>query len=250
MRGAARLGGTRSRASHGHAHAHANGHAHVDTFVSCRYSYKGQIQAVHWNVAQLASALLAAELIEQSAAQELVNAFPEQVLQRMHDGFNAKIGLPGAEEAPELQTELLQLMYDSKADFNNMFRALCGVSHEAEVAEVPPAVAAALGEELTPERSEAWREWFAKWRAAAVAGGVGDAERQAAQRAVNPAYIPRQHLLQHAINDAEKGDYKELEDLMAALKTPFEERPGAERFAEPPPADMIKPGISMLSCSS
>jgi serine/tyrosine/threonine adenylyltransferase len=97
---------------------------------------------------------------------------------------------------------------------------------------------------------QAWLAWFAKWRSAVAAGGASDAERQAAQRTVNPAYVPRQHLLQRAINDAEKGDYAELEALMAALKAPFEEQPGMERFAEPPPPEMIRPGISMLSCSS
>jgi uncharacterized protein YdiU (UPF0061 family) len=118
----------------------------------CRYCYKGQIQAAHWNVAQLASALLAADLIEHDAAQEAVNAFPEQVLKLMNNGFAAKIGLKEYDEA--VVTELLQLMYDSKADFTNTFRALCGLSHEREVAEVPPSVLAALGEELSAEQSE------------------------------------------------------------------------------------------------
>jgi uncharacterized protein YdiU (UPF0061 family) len=91
----------------------------------CRYCYKGQIQAAHWNVAQLASALLAANLIEHDAAQEAVNAFPEQVLKLMNNGFAAKSGLKEYDEA--VVTELLQLMYDSKADFTNTFRALCGL---------------------------------------------------------------------------------------------------------------------------
>ena len=80
--------------------------------------------------------------------------------------------------------------------------------------------------------------------------GKSDAERQAAQQAVNPAYILRQHLLQYAIDAAEKGEYTELNTLMDCLRTPFTEKQGRAKYAQPPPEEMVKPGICQLSCSS
>ncbi len=50
------------------------------------------------------------------------------------------------------------------------------------------------------------------------ADGRPDAERQSAQRACCPRFVPRQHLLQWAIDAAEAGDYSELEALVEVLE--------------------------------
>ena len=44
--------------------------------------------------------------------------------------------------------------------------------------------------------------------------GLDDAERKAAQDSVNPKFVPRQHLLQYAVEGAEAGDPSELNALM------------------------------------
>ena len=46
------------------------------------------------------------------------------------------------------------------------------------------------------------------------ADGRTDAERRALQDAVNPKFVPRQHLLQYAVEGAEVGDSTELNALM------------------------------------
>jgi len=93
---------------------------------------------------------------------------------------------------------------------------------------------------------QAWEAWLSKWKAALQQQATPESERIASQNLVNPAYVPRQHLLQYAIEDAEKGDYAELHRLLAVLQTPFEEQAGAERYSSPPPPGMV----IMLSCSS
>lgn len=95
-----------------------------------------------------------------------------------------------------------------------------------------------------------WLAWLNRWRAALEAAGVSDSARREVQEKVNPVYVPRQHLLQIAIDAANKGDYSELEQLVAILRTPYTEQEGMDRFASKPPEEMVKPGISMLSCSS
>ncbi|PNG98980.1 hypothetical protein TSOC_015249, partial [Tetrabaena socialis] len=84
------------------------------------------------------------------------------------------------------------------------------------------------------------------------ADGRPEAERQAAQRRACPKFVPRQHLLQWAIDAAEKGDYSELEALMAVLERPYDEQPEAPaKYSSRPPAEMAnKAGICRLSCSS
>ena len=80
--------------------------------------------------------------------------------------------------------------------------------------------------------------------------GLEDSARKAAMDAVNPVYILRNYLCQVAIEAAERGDFEETRRLLGVLQRPFEEQPGCEAYAAPPPAWASKPGVCMLSCSS
>ena len=53
-------------------------------------------------------------------------------------------------------------------------------------------------------------------------------------RRVNPLYIPRNHLVEAALNAAiERGDFAPFEALLAAVSHPFDEQPGFERYTQP-----------------
>ena len=68
-----------------------------------------------------------------------------------------------------------------------------------------------------------------------------------AMRAINPAYILRQHLAQIAINKAQEGDFSEINRLQECLAKPFTERPDFADYAQLPP-DWAK--TLEVSCSS
>jgi uncharacterized protein YdiU (UPF0061 family) len=48
-------------------------------------------------------------------------------------------------------------------------------------------------------------------------------------------YVPRNHLVEEALDAATAGDLGPFEALLDAVTRPFEERPGRERFAHPAP---------------
>ena len=52
---------------------------------------------------------------------------------------------------------------------------------------------------------------------------------------VNPAYVPRNHLVEEALDAATKGDLEPLRLLLEAVTDPYNERPGVERYAEAAP---------------
>ena len=52
---------------------------------------------------------------------------------------------------------------------------------------------------------------------------------------VNPVYVPRNHLVEEALEAATAGDLAPFEMMLDVVTNPFDERPGAERFAEPAP---------------
>jgi uncharacterized protein YdiU (UPF0061 family) len=47
---------------------------------------------------------------------------------------------------------------------------------------------------------------------------------------VNPAYIPRNHLVEEALSAATGGNLAPLQQLLEAVSEPFTERPGLERY--------------------
>ena len=63
----------------------------------------------------------------------------------------------------------------------------------------------------------------------------------------NPKYILRNYLLQIAIDKAEEGSYKEIDNLMHIIRNPFNEIPDFETYAEESPDWASDIG---LSCSS
>ncbi len=54
-------------------------------------------------------------------------------------------------------------------------------------------------------------------------------------RAVNPAYIPRNHRVEAMIKAAvEQQDFAPFEELLSVLLRPFEDQPEFARYAQPP----------------
>ena len=55
---------------------------------------------------------------------------------------------------------------------------------------------------------------------------------------VNPVYVPRNHLVEQALEAATAGDLGPFDRLLDVVRNPFEERPGLEDYAAPAPADL------------
>src|SRR4051812_13747606 len=53
-------------------------------------------------------------------------------------------------------------------------------------------------------------------------------------RRTNPLFIPRNHLVEAALNAAtERQDYQPFEDLLDVVLNQYEDRPGVDRYATP-----------------
>ena len=59
-------------------------------------------------------------------------------------------------------------------------------------------------------------------------------------RTVNPAFIPRNHLVEDVIKAAvEEGDLVPFQQIIEVLASPYDDPPGQERYAAPPRPDQI-----------
>jgi uncharacterized protein YdiU (UPF0061 family) len=188
-----------------------------------RYAYGNQPVVAEWNLARLAEALLPLVADEQDAAValavEALGAFRERYSAAWSAGMRAKLGLPeGLDDAvaSTLVADLLALVQTDHVDHTSFFRSLGAAARgDAEPAR---------GMFLDLAGFDAWAE---RWLA------VGpDA---AAMDRVNPAYVPRNHLVEEALDAATAGDLEPFDRLLAVVSAPYDERPGLERYAEPAP---------------
>ena len=203
-----------------------------------RYAFDQQPQIGLFNLSCLAQALL--PLIEIEAAKAALEGYAARFSEHHQRLLAQKLGFEQTDDEVEhLLGELLALMQASRTDYTLLFRAL------AEVESDSRATLPALRDRFVDR--ERFDRWLRAYRAHLRAAARNDAERQAAMRASNPKYIPRNYLAQAAIEKAEHGDYSEIERLLTVLRSPFEEHPRLAQYAEPPPdwAEHIQ-----VSCSS
>jgi len=191
-----------------------------------RYAYGNQPGIAHWNLARLAECLLPLISEDEEKALELARGalagFAPRFGAAWREGMLAKLGLAAEEDDDEaLVEDLFTLMAEGGADFTLTFRHLC------DAAEGDDAPLRALFAEPA-----AVEPWLARWRARLAREGGA---RAAAMRAVNPLYIPRNHLVEEAIAAAvRRDDLAPFEALLSVLERPFEAQPGRERYATPP----------------
>jgi serine/tyrosine/threonine adenylyltransferase len=190
-----------------------------------RYAYGNQPLIAEWNLARFAEALLPLLSDDQdravATAVTALGRFRPEYEAAWSEGMRAKLGLPTGladDVAAALRDDLLALLQAGHVDLTSFFRAL------SRAARGDTAPARDLFLDLAG--FDAWAE---RWLALAP-----DAD---AMDRVNPAYIPRNHLVEEALDAATDGDLDPLERLLDAVTSPFDERPGLERYAAPAPGD-------------
>lgn len=186
-----------------------------------RYAYANQPVVAEWNLARFAESILPLLDDDQeravALATEALGTFRVRYSAAFTRGLAAKIGL--GEDAPgELLDELSELMTRSRVDYTGFFRAL----GRAARGDTEPARARVLD-------LAAFDAWAERWRAL---GPDADAMDR-----VNPVYVPRNHLVEEALDAATAGDLTPLDRLLEAVTAPYDERPGLERYAEPASAE-------------
>ena len=201
-----------------------------------RYAYGNQPHIAQWNLARLAETLL--PLLSEDAdgavkqAREAVETFAARFEAAYAAGLGRKLGLPQIRPGDlSLAQDLLDRMARNKADFTLTFRRL---SEAAYSADGDAAVASLFAD------PSAFDEWATRWvQRLAEDGGNANACR-AAMRSANPAFIPRNHLVEEAISAAvNDGDLTPFERLLKVLSAPYQDQPDFARYAEPPRPDQI-----------
>jgi uncharacterized protein YdiU (UPF0061 family) len=196
-----------------------------------RYAYANQPRIALWNLTRFAECLLPLlsddkdKAVEQ--AQDTLLLFGQQFNTAYKAGLRAKLGLfSEREDDHALAQALLDTMAKAGADFTLTFRRLSDMAGDP-LADQPV-------RKLFAE-PEAFDEWVQRWRQRIAEEPQSNEERQAAMRAINPAFIPRNHRVEAVIRAATNcDDYGPFEELLDVLSHPYEDQPVHTTFADPP----------------
>jgi len=193
-----------------------------------RYAYAKQPAIAHWNLLCLAETLVpllgATDEEGVSEAEQALAAFGPRFEDAYLKGLTQKLGLGFEDADVALAQDFLRLMAENNTDFTNSFR------RAADAAEGEAGARALRGLFAVPSALDTW---LPAWRARLTAG-------PSALREKNPAFIPRNHLVEEAIVSAVAlNDFAPFEFLLDVVTRPFADQPGRERFMDPPRPDQV-----------
>jgi uncharacterized protein YdiU (UPF0061 family) len=193
-----------------------------------RYAFGNQPSIASWNLASLAGCLIA--FIDKDSdkanelATEVLDDFSKDTNQRILDLMCNKIGLDGSKkENNTLLRRLLKIMMDNEADYTITFRNLSKV-----LGNEPDEF---LKEFLKKEEIIAWLE---DWKFALGKENEGFDSLAIKLDEINPAYIPRNHQVQEAIDHAYENDFSKMLEMIDVIKQPFRERSIYDIYASAP----------------
>jgi uncharacterized protein YdiU (UPF0061 family) len=196
-----------------------------------RYAYANQPRIALWNLTRLAECLLPLfsddkdKAIEQ--AQSILAEFAEKFATAYQAGLRQKTGLLTERDGDEaLVQDLLDAMARNQADFTLTFRGLSDAALDATSDQ--------RVRQLFTDPT-AYDEWAVRWRKRIGDEPQAPATRAIAMRAVNPAFIPRNHRIEAIIEAAvARDDFAPFEALLAVLSSPYEDQPALSAYAQPP----------------
>jgi uncharacterized protein YdiU (UPF0061 family) len=175
-----------------------------------RYAFGNQPSILKWNMVRLAETLL--PLIDEDAdkaieiAQELIEKFDSIWQVKYKKMMVSKIGFYDEHNNNFiLAEELLNLMHKHQLDYTNTFAAL---TYDIDF-------------ENSPLSHPEMQIWLEKWKIVLENSGISISNAKEIMKQHNPAFIPRNHLVEEALNNAINGDLSYFMCFLEILKTPY-----------------------------
>ena len=203
------------------------------TDVEGRYRFSNQPYIAKWNLQRLMVAL--SPLVNFEKMNTFLDNYDDLYITEYLRLMRQMLGfLKTLEEDKDLNSELFEIMQNSRVDYHAFFRALCRFDNREKLHELC----------LDTNALNAWLDKYLKRL---------EKEKKSPQTLqeemlhVNPKYVLKNHLLQEAIEYAQKGDFTMVEDLMKLIKDPFSEHKTFEEYASVTPKYLSN---LKLSCSS
>src|SRR6266700_4210055 len=198
-----------------------------------RYAYANQPRIALWNLTRFGECLLPLLSDDKDRAVEeaqiALGEFGDIFNTAYKAGLRKKLGLSTEQDDDQtLVQDLLDTMAQGKADFTLTFRRLSDAAGDGDLSHARASF----------EEPAALDEWATRWLQRTGSEPQSASERLTAMRAVNPAFIPRNHRVEAVIQAAvDRNDFGPFEELLTELSKPYEDQPTYAAYMQPPEPD-------------
>ena len=184
-----------------------------------RYAYCNQPVITKWNLSRFAECLI--PLIDKDQnkaielATEIINSFEKKYEEKWLNMMRDKLGLFGVEDKDKfLILDLLTWMHQKKVDYTNTFCHLMNFDIKNK-------------ENYNDNDFQIWKK---RWQERLLKNNNKPEKYMKLMRSVNPLVIPRNHMVEEVLIEANKGKTDPLNKLLAVLNSPYSEQKNISRY--------------------
>ncbi len=192
-----------------------------------RYAFSNQPPITKWNLARFAECLI--PLIDKNEdtaiklATDLIDNFQNIYEDKWLNMIRDKLGLFGEEKNDKkLINDLFNWMEKNKADYTNTFCHLMGINSDEVYKNVE------------------FVNWKNEWKKRSELNNSTKEKQIKLMKSNNPIVIPRNHKVEEALAEADKGSLDKIKKLLAILKNPYDNQNNIEEYQTPAPSNNEK----------
>ena len=192
-----------------------------------RYAFSNQPPITKWNLARFAECLI--PLIDKNEdtaiklATDLIDNFQNIYEDKWLNMMRDKLGLFGEDKNDKkLINDLFNWMEKNKADYTNTFCHLMGINSDEVYKNVE------------------FVNWKNEWKKRSELNNSTKEKQSKLMKSNNPIVIPRNHKVEEALAEAEKGSLDKIIKLLAILKNPYDNQNYIEEYQAPAPSSNEK----------
>ena len=178
-----------------------------------RYAYCNQPAITKWNLARFAECII--PLINKNQnkaikiATETINSFEKKYEEKWMNMMRNKLGLFGLDDKDKfLVLDLLTWMHEKKADYTNTFSYLMNRSPK---------------EDQFFENND-FKKWEKRWQERLKKNNNSPKKYIELMRNNNPLVIPRNHKVEEALEEANRGNLRSINKLLEVVCNPYDEQ--------------------------
>ena len=188
-----------------------------------RYAFTNQPVIANWNLARFFETLLPLINPDQKQAlkiaENLIGEFDDLYQDAFHEMMKKKLGFITDEDNDKMKiNSLLKLMHKNQSDYTNTFRYLTNKkTPQDKLLNDPDFII-----------------WENEWQKR-IERNQSKEEAIKLMMQNNPIFIPRNHLVEEALSDANDGNMEKFEKLLKVIKAPYHDYTDQFIYTNPAP---------------
>ena len=192
-----------------------------------RYAFSNQPPITKWNLARFAECLI--PLIDKNEdtaiklATDLIDNFQNIYEDKWLNMMRDKLGLFGEDKNDKkLINDLFNWMEKNKADYTNTFCNLMDINSDEIY------------------KNNDFIDWKNEWKKRSELNNSTKEKQSKLMKSNNPIVIPRNHKVEEALAEADKGSLDKMKKLLAILKNPYDNQNNIKEYQAPAPSSNEK----------